>query len=91
MVMVCGRVPPIPVRLGREAHRRVGAGERAALEQQPLPLAAFLGRRAQDGDPPAERLCERSECDAGTNAGRADDVVTASVADAGQRRRTRSR
>ena len=71
--------------LGVDHHHRIGVRERPAFQQQQFPPAAFFGRCAEDGDPAAESVRKRCERDAGTDAGGADDVVAASVADAGQR------
>ena len=72
--------------------RGVHAGERAALEQQDLAAAAFLGRRADHAHRQADVVGDRrgARSPAPTADGR-DHVVTAGVADAGQRSRTRRR
>ena len=69
---------------GVDHERGVDALERTSLGQDDLPAAALLGRGPEDHHGAAQLLGHRGRSDAGPDAGRADDVVPARVADAGQ-------
>jgi hypothetical protein len=63
-------------------HGRGGAVEGAAAGEHELAAAALLGRGAEHGDPPAERLRQPRQGEAGAEARRRDHVVPAGVPDA---------
>ena len=66
-------------------HRRVHAGERAAVEEVHFAAAAFFGRRPDHGDGEPELVDERRQRQARADRGRGDDVVTARMTDSGER------
>jgi metal-dependent amidase/aminoacylase/carboxypeptidase family protein len=59
--------------------------DKAALEHQYLAAAAFFGGCAEDLDRDAELVGQRRERETRADRGRGDHVVTAGVADAGER------
>ena len=72
-------------RPGVDHHRRVHAGEGAALEHEDLAAAALLGRRAEHADGEPEVVGHLGQRQAGPDGGRGDDVVAAGVAHVGER------
>ena len=71
--------------VGVDHHRGVDIVEEAALDEADLAAAALLGRRAQQRQLEAQLIGQRRQRQRSTQAGGADDVVAAGMADAGQR------
>ena len=70
---------------GVDHHRCRGVGEGAGIDQIDLPAIHLLGRGSEHGDPDAEVLGDRDQGYPGARGGGGDDVVTAGVANLGQR------
>ena len=66
-------------------HRRVHCVEGSLTRHVYLAGAALFCGRAHDADPSAGGLCHKRSGEAGAQAGGADDVVAARVADTRQR------
>ena len=70
---------------GVHHHRGVHVIEVAGVDEVDLAAAAFLGRRAEQGDRDVQLVGDGAQADGGAQRRRGDDVVAAGVTDVGER------